>query len=160
MAMTRRQVRLVSLGLVVAGIAIAVTLSLYGLRENVSFFYSPADLVGDNARYDIPDRSFRLGGLVAANSVHNRDGRLYFTVTDQAETIRVVYDGLPPDLFREGQGVVASGVLQQRENGKIFVASSLLAKHDENYMPPEVHRALKRHGAQTPPENGQGADPP
>lgn len=142
--MTRRQIRLATLTLVMSGIVIAVTLSLYGLRETITFFYSPADLIGPEAQYDIPDHSFRLGGLVADGSVSRENGKLFFTVTDRRQEIRVVYDRLPPDLFREGQGVVATGTLTKTGTNHLFVARDLLAKHDENYMPPEVSRALEK----------------
>lgn len=141
--MTRRQVRLTTLALVVTGLVLAVCLSLIGFRENITFFYSPSDLIGPDAEYQIPDRSFRMGGLVAADSVVRRQGKLYFVITDRKEDIRAVYDGLPPDLFREGQGVVATGMIEQEVDEPLFKAKQLLAKHDENYMPPEVARALE-----------------
>lgn len=140
----RRQVRLITLGLVICGVSVAVTLALFGLRDTITFFYSPSDIIGDNPEYVLPDRPFRLGGLVAQGSVVQRDGKLYFSVTDNTQEIRVVYERFPPDLFREGQGVVATGVLKKMDDDILFYADELLAKHDENYMPPEVSRALEK----------------
>jgi len=130
---------------VLACLAGAVGLSLYALRDNLSYFYSPREVVAFQAKNDLriaPDKKFRLGGLVQTGSLqkNNEDLRVKFTVTDNVESIDVVYTGILPDLFREGQGVVATGSLQQ---DSVFVADTLLAKHDENYMPPEVAKALK-----------------
>ena len=121
-------------GLAVLGIAAALILSAF--RENLVFFFSPSDVVAQKAPRD---RSFRIGGLVEAGSV-KRDGVVVnFKVTDTAQTIPVVYQGILPDLFREGKGVVAQGKLGA---DGVFRASEVLAKHDENYMPPEAQHAV------------------
>jgi cytochrome c-type biogenesis protein CcmE len=119
---------------------VAASLVLVSLSDNIVFFYSPTQL----AEKTIPaDRRFRLGGLVEAGSVRKQGEEVRFRVTDTNKTIDVVYRGLLPDLFREGQGVVAEGAL----NGSgVFVAREVLAKHDETYMPPEVAKALKEAG--------------
>jgi cytochrome c-type biogenesis protein CcmE len=118
----------------------AATLVLSALSDNIVFFYSPTQ-VGE--KHPGPERRFRLGGLVEQGSVKKDGQEVRFTVTDLQKTVPVVYRGLLPDLFREGQGVIAEGVL-----GKdgVFTAREVLAKHDEKYMPPEVARALKESG--------------
>jgi len=139
--MTRKQRRasLIGAGLVILGLAAALVLT--ALQDNIVFFYSPSDIAERGAE---PGERLRLGGLVAEDSVVRGEGTdVRFDVTDFAETITVTYDGQLPDLFREGQGVVTEGVL--RPDG-IFAADTVLAKHDENYMPPEVSDALKRSG--------------
>ncbi|WP_395709246.1 cytochrome c maturation protein CcmE [Reyranella sp.] len=118
----------------------AATLVLTALNDNLVFFYSPSQVAEKGIA---PDRRFRLGGLVEAGSVQKNGEEVRFTVTDTQKTISVVYRGLLPDLFREGQGVIAEGVL--RADG-VFVAREVLAKHDENYMPPEVAKAIKEAG--------------
>lgn len=144
--MTRKRRRLYMLGAGVAVLAVATTLVLLAFRENLVFFYSPTDIVEKGVP---PDRRIRIGGLVEAQSV-KRDGlRTEFRITDTANTLRVVYTGLLPDLFREGQGVVAHGKL---DRGGLFVADEILAKHDENYMPPEVADALKKQDHWKPGE--------
>ncbi len=137
--MKRKHKRLtfVVLGLGILGMAAALILS--ALDESVTFFRSPSDLAGDPA---IGELRIRLGGLVEDGSVEHAGAEVRFRVTDVAHTVPVVYAGILPDLFREGQGVVAEGRMQ---NG-VFVAETVLAKHDENYMPPEVADALKRSG--------------
>lgn len=122
-------------------LALAVGLTLYGLRENISFFYTP-----DQARTAQvqPGRAFQLGGLVEAGSlVRQPDGAMKFRVVDNKAGMTVLYDGEVTSLFREGQGVVAEGAL--RPDG-VFVAKRVLAKHDEKYMPREVAKALKEQG--------------
>jgi cytochrome c-type biogenesis protein CcmE len=119
---------------------VAASLVLVSLSDNIVFFYSPTQLAEKTIS---ADRRFRLGGLVEAGSVRKQGEEVRFRVTDTNKTIDVVYRGLLPDLFREGQGVVAEGAL----NGSgVFVAREVLAKHDENYMPPEVAKALKEAG--------------
>jgi cytochrome c-type biogenesis protein CcmE len=113
---------------------------LTALNDNLVFFYSPSQVAEKNIA---PDRRFRLGGLVEAGSVQKNGEEVRFTVTDTHKTVAVVYRGLLPDLFREGQGVIAEGAL--RADG-VFVAREVLAKHDENYMPPEVAKAIKEAG--------------
>jgi cytochrome c-type biogenesis protein CcmE len=123
-------------GLAALGVASALILSAF--QENLVFFFSPSDVVAQKAPRD---RSFRVGGLVEEGSV-KRDGVLVsFRVTDTAQTIPVVYQGILPDLFREGKGVVAQGKLGA---DGVFQASEVLAKHDENYMPPEASHAVEQ----------------
>lgn len=138
--MTPRRQRIVLIGLVVAGVAVSVGLALQAFRENVLFFFSPTEIVAGNAPVE---RGFRLGGMVADGSIAREEGSLTidFVVTDYAHSIPVSYTGVLPDLFGEGQGVVARG--QLNEDGS-FTAEEILAKHDENYMPPEVAEALER----------------
>jgi cytochrome c-type biogenesis protein CcmE len=140
--MTRKRRRLIALGAGLGLLAAATALVLAAFNENLVFFYSPSDLAEKAIG---PERRIRIGGLVEQQSLTRRpDGReVRFRVTDGKATIAVVYEGVLPDLFREGQGVVAEGRL--RQDG-VFAASSVLAKHDENYMPPEVADALKKAG--------------
>jgi cytochrome c-type biogenesis protein CcmE len=139
MTRKRRRLYLVLGGLALLGVVSALVLSAF--RDNLVFFYSPSDVEAKK----VPDgRSIRLGGLVENGSVKKLgDGRtLDFRITDGNNAIAVIYHGEVPDLFREGQGVVAEGKL---DHGT-FQAASVLAKHDEKYMPPEVVDALKRSG--------------
>ncbi|MCP5433190.1 MAG: cytochrome c maturation protein CcmE [Alphaproteobacteria bacterium] len=139
--MTRRRARLVLILSSLAAVGLAAAVMLFALRDNISFFYSPSDLA---ARHVGPDRLIRIGGLVAQGSVERPGGlEVRFTVTDLAESLPVTYSGALPDLFREGQGVVAQGRLG--EDG-VFRADTVLARHDEKYMPPEVAAALKKAG--------------
>ena len=136
--MKPRRQRMLTIGLVLAGVALAVGLALQAFEENLLFFYSPTQVLAGEP----PEgRKFRLGGLVANESVRREPGELavQFVVTDNAKTINVVYEGVLPDLFREGQGVIAHGRMQADGT---FRAEEVLAKHDENYMPPEVADAL------------------
>ncbi|MBI3199679.1 MAG: cytochrome c maturation protein CcmE [Rhodospirillales bacterium] len=133
------------LWLVVGSLAVlgfAATLVLTALNDNIVFFYSPTQMAEKQIP---PERRFRMGGLVEAGSVKkSADGQeTRFRVTDTNKTVDVAYRGLLPDLFREGQGVVAEGSLGA---DGVFVAREILAKHDENYMPPEVAKALKDAG--------------
>ncbi|MGE0258301.1 MAG: cytochrome c maturation protein CcmE [Alphaproteobacteria bacterium] len=145
--MTRKRRRLLALGIGMFLLASATALVLAAFNDNLVFFYSPSDLaeksIGPGAIG--PDRRIRIGGLVEPRSVERRaDGHeIDFRVTDGKTAIAVVYGGVLPDLFREGQGVVAEGRL--RGDG-VFAATSVLAKHDEKYMPPEVADALKKAG--------------
>lgn len=125
--------------LIVIGISAATALALTAFRENMLFFYSPSQIIAGEAPVD---RVIRLGGLVTKDSVRRATDSLQvqFIVTDMVQTIPVQYSGILPDLFREGQGIVAIGKMQT--NGT-FVADEVLAKHDENYMPPEVAASLK-----------------
>ena len=118
----------------------AATLVLSALSDNIVFFYSPTQLA---EKHLSPDRRFRLGGLVETGSVRKEGTEVRFRVTDLRKSVAVVYRGILPDLFREGQGVIAEGSLGA--NG-VFVAREVLAKHDEKYMPPEVAKALKASG--------------
>lgn len=142
----RRRLYAVLAGLTILGIAAALVLTAF--EDNIVFFYSPTDLTTKKLR---PGQLIRLGGLVEEGSVKKaKDGVVTeFTITDTNETIAVRYAGLLPDLFREGQGVVTQGKLEQ---DGVFVASEVLAKHDENYMPKEVADALKKSGNWKEPE--------
>ena len=140
--MTRKRRRLLALvvGLSLLGAATAMVLAAF--NENLVFFYGPSELM---AKKIGPDRRIRIGGLVEQQSLQRQAGGhgVGFRVTDGKTDIAVVFDGVLPDLFREGQGVVAEGRL--RPDG-VFAATSVLAKHDEKYMPPEVADALKKAG--------------
>jgi len=121
-------------------LGVAAALVLTALNDNLVFFYSPTQVGEKNLG---PDRRFRLGGLVEQGSVE-KDGQLVrFTVTDTHKTLKVVYRGILPDLFREGQGVIAEGSIGL---DGVFTAREILAKHDENYMPKEVAKAIKESG--------------
>ena len=140
--MTRKKRRLYFLlsGMVALGGAAALVLNAF--EENIVFFHTPTDLIEKDIA---KDRRVRIGGLVEENSVQRAaDGlAVTFTVTDLTHTVPVVYRGILPDLFREGQGVVAEGTFGADGT---FQADKVLAKHDENYMPPEVAEALKKSG--------------
>jgi cytochrome c-type biogenesis protein CcmE len=139
--MTRKRRRLVIIGSALAVLAVAVALVLGALKDSIVFFNSPTDVV---EKHVVPGNRIRLGGLVKEGSVvRGNDLAVRFDVTDGENTIAVAYQGILPDLFREGQGVVTEGVL---EPSGLFKADSVLAKHDENYMPKEVADALKRSG--------------
>lgn len=140
--MTPRHKRLMLAGVVLGGAAVAVTLVLNAFNSNMVFFYSPSDVLKQQAP---KDRTFRLGGLVEAGSVKRQsDGvTVRFAVTDTAQVIPVEYRGILPDLFKEGKGVVAQGSLGA---DGVFTATEVLAKHDENYMPPEAAEAVKKAG--------------
>ena len=141
MTPTRKR-RLIALLLILAGVGVASTVAFYSLQENLLYFQSPSDL----AMQPIPPgRQFRLGGLVKPGSVTRTGGGLgtRFVVTDGPKEVEVEYVGILPDLFREGQGVIARGAL---DGNGLFAASEVLAKHDENYMPPEVAEALEESG--------------
>ena len=149
--MTPRQRRFLFIGLGLAAVSIATALVLNALNSNVMFFYSPSQVQAGEAPRQA---AFRLGGLVESGSLkRGADGlEMSFIVTDGAHSIPVTYRGLLPDLFREGKGVVVSG----RMNDKGFTATEVLAKHDENYMPPEAADALKKagHKAGSPAKEG------
>jgi cytochrome c-type biogenesis protein CcmE len=123
-----------------AVLAIAVGLILNSLSDNLVFFYSPTQAA---EKKPAPDRRFRLGGLVEQGSVQKNGEVVNFKVTDLKKSVQVVYRGILPDLFREGQGVIVEGSLQADGT---FAAKEVLAKHDEKYMPPEVAKALKESG--------------
>ena len=136
----KRKKRLLLIALMVAGVGIAAGFALKAFNENLMFFYTPSAIVAGEAPLGHP---IRAGGLVTTGSVQRQaDGlTVRFDITDNAETVTVQYTGILPDLFREGQGIVALGELDQDQ---LFVASEVLAKHDENYMPPEVADALQK----------------
>jgi len=135
----KRQQRLTLIGLLLVGVGSAVSLALVALNKNINLFFSPSQVISGQAPVNT---TFRLGGMVVKGSVKRDPNSLNvsFNLTDTAEQVNVVYSGILPDLFREEQGIVTMGSLV---NGQ-FVASEVLAKHDENYMPPEVDDAVKR----------------
>ncbi len=138
--MTRKRRRLIFVLTGMATLAVAVGLVLVAFQDSLVFFYSPSEVM---AKEIPPERRFRVGGLVEADSVTTSGLLTRFRVTDLASTVEVTYVGILPALFGEGQGVVAEGVL---DSDGVFVAAEVLAKHDENYMPPEVADALKKSG--------------
>lgn len=152
--MTRKQKRLMILGGFGLVLVSALALILTGLRDQIVFFRSPTEVVAGKVK---PGEAFRLGGLVEQGSVQREPNQMVrFRVTDGPNTIAVSYQGLLPDLFREGQGVVAEGRL---DAAGAFTASTVLARHDENYMPREVADALKKQG-HWQPGKGEGAPKP
>ena len=138
--MTPRRKRLAIILGIVASVGVATALVLNAFQSNLVFFYSPSQVAAKEAP---TGRTFRIGGLVQAGSVQRDGVQVRFQVTDTVKTIPVRYQGILPDLFKEGKGVVAQGSLGA---DGIFVAREVLAKHDENYMPPEVAKALKESG--------------
>lgn len=150
--MTPRRQRMLTVGLIVICVSLAVGLALQAFQENLLFFYSPTQVLAGEP----PEgRKFRLGGLVEEGSLARESGELKisFMVTDLENTLPVSYEGVLPDLFREGQGVVAHGVMQPDGS---FLAEEVLAKHDENYMAPEVAELLAEQGH---PVGGKNKDP-
>ena len=145
--MRRRRQRMVFAGVILAGVVAAAALAVRGLGENMLFFFSPSQIAGG----EVPaGQSVRIGGLVVRGSVARGEGLgVRFALSDGAESVLVHYEGILPDLFREGQGIVARGRLLA---GGGFAAEEVLAKHDENYMPPEVAEALEiaREGGRMP----------
>jgi cytochrome c-type biogenesis protein CcmE len=141
--MKPRQQRMLAVGLAAAGVLIAAGLTLRAFQENMMFFIEISDVV----KGDVPqDRNFRVGGLVVDGSVSRDPGELEieFTLTDLENELVVAYAGILPDLFREGQGIIAHG---RMDGDGRFIADEVLAKHDENYMPPEVADSLAKHAA-------------
>ena len=137
-----RKKRLTLIVLMVAGIAVGLGFALKSLDENIMFFFTPTEVTAGKAPQG---RLFRVGGMVVAGSVH-RPGEgltVKFDLTDNESKVTVMYTGILPDLFREGQGIIANG---QLDKDGAFVAQEVLAKHDENYMPPEVAEAMKKSG--------------
>jgi len=147
-----RHKRFIFVALAILGVGIAAALAISAMRSNLSYFFSPSQVVAGEAQ---ADALFRLGGLVVKDSLTRQgDGlTLTFAVTDNAETIQVSYTGILPDLFGKGQGVVAKGRLG--EDG-IFYAKEVLAKHDESYMPPEVADSLQPIQAKGDAETAMG----
>jgi cytochrome c-type biogenesis protein CcmE len=156
--MTPRQRRIVLVLGILAGVSLAGVLALRAFQDNVMFFFDPSQVAAGEA----PEgERFRLGGMVRPGTVDRQSGSLdmAFVVTDFKHDVKVKYTGVVPDLFRENQGVVAHGRLG---SDGVFVADEILAKHDENYMPPEVARSLKdQHGGVMPvdPDPGAAAAP-
>ena len=137
-----RKRRLIAVLVILVGVGLTSAITIWSLNQNMLYFMSPSDL----AAQPMPEgRSFRLGGLVRQGSVTRAvDGLgVEFVVTDGLESVTVYFDGILPDLFREGQGVIARGAFGSERD---FIASEVLAKHDENYMPPEVAEALRDAG--------------
>jgi len=136
--MTPRRKRLFAVLAIVAGVAAATALAMLAFEDNLLYFYNPSQVKAGEAPND---RTFRIGGMVTEGSLQRTEGtmKVSFVVTDYRESIPVHYEGLLPDLFREGQGVIAHGRLTGAGE---FVADEVLAKHDENYMPPEVAESL------------------
>lgn len=137
--MTPRRRRLYAVLAIVAGVGAAAALATIAFQDNLLYFYDPSQVAAGEAP---TGRTFRIGGMVTEGSLERTEGTLAirFVVTDFQHSIPVHYEGLLPDLFREGQGVIAHGKLQP---SGVFVADEILAKHDEKYMPPEVARSLK-----------------
>jgi cytochrome c-type biogenesis protein CcmE len=137
--MKARQKRLIFVGLGIVGVGAAAALALSALQSNIAYFFSPSQVLAQEAP---ADAVFRLGGLVVADSIARQEDGLTvrFAVSDNAETVKVSYTGILPDLFGEGQGVVTKGKLG---TDGVFYAEEVLAKHDESYMPPEVADSLK-----------------
>ena len=153
--MTRKQRRLTLIGLALGVLGLAAGLVLYALNDTIVFFHGPSDVVEKNIQ---PGTRFRIGGLVKPGSlVRGADLAVSFEVTDTKRSVPVSYKGILPDLFREGQGVVAEGMLQA---SGVFRADSVLAKHDETYMPKEVADALKKQGVWQPGDAKPGAVKP
>ena len=140
--MNKRSRRKVLIAAIVFGVAVATVLGLTAFEENLLYFYSPTQVKAGDAP---TSHSFRVGGLVVDGSVKRAPDslKIEFDVTDNTESMTIEYTGILPDLFREGQGIVAMGSMQA---GGKFVAQEVLAKHDENYMPPEVAAALEASG--------------
>lgn len=140
--MTPRRRRTLWVGLLLAGVSLAAFLGLTAFQKNLLYFYTPSQISAGEAPVGYP---FRVGGLVEDGSVkRDADGlTVHFTVTDGAQKVPIVYTGILPDLFREGQGIISIGQLNQEG---VFEAAEVLAKHDEEYMPPEVADALKQSG--------------
>ncbi|MCB1386573.1 MAG: cytochrome c maturation protein CcmE [Nitratireductor sp.] len=138
--MTRKQKRLAMIASIGAVLMAAVLLVMYALRDEIVFFYSPTDIVTESKAR--PGQRFRLGGLVKEGSIDRQGETVRFVITDTEQELPVTFVGILPDLFREGQGVIAEGTL----SGDGFTADTVLAKHDENYMPKEVADTLKEKG--------------
>tara|TARA_B100000700_G_scaffold143826_1_gene159821 strand:+ start:801 stop:1238 length:438 start_codon:yes stop_codon:yes gene_type:complete len=145
--MIKRRKRATLLIILISITAVSIYLILWALRDNIVFFYSPTEIYEKVRSGEINDQSFlRLGGMVKESSVlRSTDGSIVFTITDFRSDIRVYYLGIVPDLFREGQGVIAEGRIKENF---LFNASSILAKHDENYMPPEVKEILEKNNVE------------
>ncbi len=142
----KRKQRLIFVSILLLGFSSAAALGIYAIQKNQTYFFTPSEVAAGNVE---KDKLFRIGGLVVEGSVNRfNDGvTTEFDLTDTTGTATVRYKGLLPDLFREGQGIVAQGKLNA---DGIVVAQEVLAKHDENYMPPEVAEALKASGASHP----------
>ena len=127
--------------IIVLTLGLATKLILMALDDNIVYFYTPNDLIKKFGDTQNIQNKIRIGGLVLESSIKKEGEKTIFMITDRKKEVRVVFDGPLPDLFREGQGIVAEGMFQNNN----FIASEVLAKHDENYMPPEVADALKKN---------------
>ena len=137
----KRKLRLVIVLGGLAALGLATGLMTYAMRENINLFYTPSQVAAGEAPFD---KRIRVGGLVVVGSLKRGDGlSVTFDITDNAETIKVHYDGILPDLFREGQGIIANGKMM---GDNLVEAEEVLAKHDEKYMPPEVQHAIEQAG--------------
>jgi cytochrome c-type biogenesis protein CcmE len=148
-----RKKRLYAVMALVSGVGIAVALALSALQQNINLFYSPTQIAAGDAPEDV---RIRAGGLVAEGSVKRSEQSLDtdFVVTDGVANVTIRYNGILPDLFREGQGIVAMGKLNDQG---VLIADEVLAKHDENYMPPEVMQALEQSGMKQQHDAAQAA---
>ena len=151
--MKQRHKRLAFISVALAGVVVAGVLVTNAFRDNLVFFITPSEVLAAQAPID---RAFRIGGLVKEGSVYRDPDsiRVHFLVTDGVAHVPVTYDGILPDLFREGQGVVAQGKMVGDGS---FRASTVLAKHDENYLPPEAAEAMQRARKNLPPEAAASA---
>lgn len=138
----KRKQRLLLVSLMLCGVGVAVAFGVNAFRDNIMLFHSPSDVMAGNVQTGKP---FRIGGMVVEGSVKRsqEDLTVSFKLTDHGETVPVTFTGILPDLFSEGQGIVAMGSI---DTGGTFSATEVLAKHDENYMPPEVADALEKAG--------------
>lgn len=153
--MTRKGRRLALIAAGVAVLSLALGLILFAMRSNVTYFFSPAELAEKGVK---PGTRLRLGGLVKTGTVEKLDGqKTNFIVTDGNGEVKVTYVGILPDLFREGQGVIAEGMLDAPDR---FTAQTVLAKHDEKYVPRELADSLKKQGVWQGSKNAQGAPAP
>ncbi len=151
--MTRKKRRIYFVMLGLLGLGVGTALVLTAFQDNIVFFFSPTEVA---TRQLAPEQRIRIGGLIEAGSVVKNGEDISFAVTDMNATLKVQYRGLLPDLFREGQGVIAEGSMGP---GGVFVAREVLAKHDENYMPREVADALKKSGRWNEGEGKAGGMP-
>ena len=127
--------------IVILTLGLATKLILMALEDNIVYFYTPNDLIEKFSDTKNIQNKIRIGGLVLESSIKKEGGKTIFMITDRKKEVKVEFKGPLPDLFREGQGIVAEGMFQNNN----FIASEVLAKHDENYMPPEVADALKKN---------------
>jgi cytochrome c-type biogenesis protein CcmE len=148
-----RRKRLIVVAVILAGVAAATGLGLQAFKKNLLYYFTPAQVAAGDAHVG---QLFRMGGLVAMSSVKRSPGSMtvHFTLTDMQKSIPVVYTGILPDLFREGQGIVVYGKL---DKDGLFVAQQVLAKHDAKYMPPEVNAAIKKAEAEQQAAMAKGA---
>lgn len=137
--MTRKQKRFAGIGVIGAVIGLAIFLVSVALRDEIVFFYEPTEVLSGTKV--LPGQNFRIGGLVADGSVVTKDTNISFVVTDGESSVPVSFEGILPDLFREGQGVIAEGAMDTEGR---FIAENVLAKHDENYIPKELEDVMKK----------------